>query len=95
MIQALREIGVWVGTGPLAPLAMVLAFATVIDGLAILILALSGRTVSGAKIVRHKVNWNWKALAVVALIAIAILHPLARLVHLYWPEREGAALAPA
>ena len=73
MIQALREFGVWVGTGPLAPLAIVLAFATALAALAILILELSGRTLSGTKIVRHKVRWDWKAVAVVIVTAIIII----------------------
>lgn len=73
MVQILREIGVWVGTGPLAPVAIVLGFITTIAALIILILELSGRTISGFKLVPSTFKWDRKAVIVLVAVTVFVM----------------------
>ena len=78
IIEALRSIGVWLGTGPLAPVSTALGFLTTLAALGILILELTGRTISERRIARSNFKWNGTAVLVVIVMAAALvaLNPL-------------------
>lgn len=73
MIEVLRTIGVWLGTGPLAPVATLLGILTTLAALAIVVLELSGRTLSREGIVRNNVQWDRVNLAIVAAAALFVI----------------------
>ncbi len=78
MVQMLRDIGVWLGTGPLAPVSMVLGILFTVAALAIVILELTGRTLSGRRIVRSNFRWDRTAILVLLVTAtfVVAIYPL-------------------
>lgn len=95
MIQVLNQIGVWLGTGPLAPVAIFLGILTTIAALVIVVLELSGRTISGRRIVRSNFRWDWTSVFVLSVTSafVVLINP----VRLDFIEilNQGPRLSPA
>ena len=73
MLEMLRSMGVWLGTGPLALMATVLGILTTIAALTIIVMEMSGRTISGRRIVRNNLKLDLTTFLIVIITTIFVV----------------------